>query len=403
MKRSLPTVLAVLAGLAAVLLAFVISLAPAGPAGAVIDPTLPAPPRAGVPSEIVLSGLGPGHGVNGLIGPVGSVSDPAVAYPPPTVGFTTLNEGFAGIILANPGSLQMYCINIRTPTNIGFGYNLGTWGAASVNNVGFVARVLNDFYPNTALPPIGANGISTTADQAAAVQAAIWYFSDNYVLSPADPIQPAVAAIVNTVRLQPPLPSPTPPSLAITPPSATGDAGTLVGPFTITTNDPTGATVAATGASMFTDAAGTTPIANGAKVPNGTQIWLDGAVGTASLKAVAVAQVPTGNVYLYSGNIAGTNVAQKLILANSVTVGANASAEVVFTTATTTTPTTTTTTTTTPTTTTTTAAVSPTATGTLPQTGTNSTRPAYQAGLLLVAIGCFAYAFGRAMRAEHDS
>jgi hypothetical protein len=152
---------------------------------------------------------------------------------------------------------------------------------------------------------------------------------------------------------------------------------------------------------MFTDAAGTNLITNGTKVPNGTQIWLSGAVGTASLKAVAVAQVPTGNVYLYSGNIAGTNVAQKLILANSVTVGANASAEVVFTTATTTTPTTTTTTT--PTTTTTTAAVSPTATGTLPQTGTNGTRPAYEAGLLLVAIGCFAYAFGRAMRAEHDS
>ena len=82
-----------------------------------------------------------------------------------------------------------------------------------------MARLLNDYYPNTAQPPIGANGITTTADQAAAVQAAIWYFSDNYVVSASDPLfQSAVASIVNTVRLQPPLPSPTPPSLQIAPP-----------------------------------------------------------------------------------------------------------------------------------------------------------------------------------------
>ncbi len=76
-------------------------------------------------------------------------------YPPSTAGFTPLNEGFAGVILANPGSLQMYCINILTPTNIGYGYNLGTWDEANVYNVGFVARLLNDYYPNTAQPPIG--------------------------------------------------------------------------------------------------------------------------------------------------------------------------------------------------------------------------------------------------------
>ena len=154
----------------------------------------------------------------------------------------------------------MYCINILTPTAIGYGYNLGTWDAANVNNVGFVELLLDQYYPNTALPAIGSPGVVNGAAQAAAVQAAIWYFSDNYVIAPSDPIAPAVALIVNAVRVQTPSPAPTPPSLTITPPaSTTGDVGTLVGPYTVVTNDPAGATVTATGASMFADAAGTTP------------------------------------------------------------------------------------------------------------------------------------------------
>ena len=52
-------------------------------------------------------------------------------------------------------------------------------------------------------------------------------------------LQAAVASIVNTVRVQTPLPAPTPPSLQITPPaSTTGDVGTLVGPYVVVTDDP---------------------------------------------------------------------------------------------------------------------------------------------------------------------
>src|SRR6476620_3946637 len=119
----------------------------AGSASAVWTPGLQGTPRAGVPSEIVLSGIGPGHSVSGVIGPLGVASDPAVAYPPDTTGFTAQDEGFAGVIFGQPPAgppptLSMYCINIRTPTNIGFGYNLGTWGEANVTNVGFVSLVL---------------------------------------------------------------------------------------------------------------------------------------------------------------------------------------------------------------------------------------------------------------------
>jgi len=139
------------------------TMAIATPAAAFWDPSLGGTPRVGAPSEITLSGIGPGHSVSGFIGPVGSVSDPTVPYPTTTPpGFTAKDESFAGVIEATPDGggtpLQMYCINILTPTNIGFGYDLGQWGDANVNNVGFVARLLNDYYPNTASPTIPSPG-----------------------------------------------------------------------------------------------------------------------------------------------------------------------------------------------------------------------------------------------------
>ena len=89
----------------------------------------PGQPREEVPTEVILDTTGPGHGVSGFIGPAGVPSNPAVAYPPPTTGYTPLNEGFAGVILTSPPgptgpTLQMYCIDILTPTGPGYGYNL---------------------------------------------------------------------------------------------------------------------------------------------------------------------------------------------------------------------------------------------------------------------------------------
>ena len=64
---------------------------------------------------------------------------------------------------------------------------------------------------------------------------------------------------------------------------------------------------------------------------SGAQIWLrsEGA-GAATLSATATATVPTGNVYLYSGNVNGVNDAQKLILAQTGTLTTTASASVDF-------------------------------------------------------------------------
>ena len=48
---------------------------------------------------------------------------------------------------------SLYCIDILTLTYGGVGYNLGTWDASNVNNVGFVAYLLNHYFPNVPTAP----------------------------------------------------------------------------------------------------------------------------------------------------------------------------------------------------------------------------------------------------------
>ena len=127
----------------------------------------------------------PGQSVTGFIADPGSSFNPVVdGYPTsnPSTDFTAKDEGFAGVIHGAPpgggATLNLYCIDIDTDTWGGIGYALGSWDASNVQNVGYVARILNEYYPNTNQPVL-ANDNET----AAAVQAAIWFFSDRYVLN----------------------------------------------------------------------------------------------------------------------------------------------------------------------------------------------------------------------------
>ena len=227
----------------------------------------------------------------------------------------------------------LYCIDIRTYVYPQMGYGLGSWDAASVPNVGYVARILDEYYPNNPNAPAGL----TDDQKAAAAQAAIWYFSDGFVLSTSDSVlHDAVANIVGTIQAEGPLVKPPPPTLKISPPQLSGPAGSVLGPFTVTTNNPVrrgghrrrgfrsapDATVSITGGTMFSDAAGTKQINNGDSVPSGQTIWVRSASGSSSavLEATATAIVPSGNVYLYDGNTAGYKQAQKLILATPATL-----------------------------------------------------------------------------------
>ncbi len=273
--------------------------------------------------EITMTGVGPGQAVTGFVADASNPFDPVVdGYPAsnPTEGFTRKDEDFAGIIHGTPAGggaqLDLYCIDIFTETSPGDGYALGTWDAANVPNVGYIARVLQEYYPNTEQPA----SLTALGEKAAAVQAAIWFFSSRYVLSTSDPVYAATVAIVDQVIAQGPLTQPPPSSLTLTPSKLSGPSNGVLGPFTVSTGSGQ-ATVTATGANMFSDAAGTVPIADGATVPSGQEIWLRSTAGpaVAALQATATATVPTGNVYLYTGNAGGTE-AQSLILAEEAAV-----------------------------------------------------------------------------------
>jgi len=279
-----------------------------------------------------MTGTGAGEAVAGFIAntdsPFNPVTDP---YPTtnPTSGFTQLNESFAGIIEGAPpgggATLELYCVDLNTMTAVGAGYQLGAWTDDNVPNIGYVTQILDTYYPNTDEPA----GLTNVNDKAAAVQAAIWFFSDRYVLSTIDPLHDVVASIVAAVIAAGPVTKQPAPSLAITPPSATGSAGSAVGPFTVTSSAP--ATVSATGAEMYSDASATTPIPNGTTVSSGTKIWLESSSpSSAILQASAEATVPTGNVYLYDHNVPSLPDAQKLILAETATLETTVTASAQF-------------------------------------------------------------------------
>ena len=321
-----PVVLALLAA------AFLLQVASAQ---AVVRTRTPAPPPAGrsnTNTDLILRDLGSGQSVQGYIANPGNPFDPvADGYPVsnPGVGWRRQDESFAGVILGRPvgggADLKLYCIDINTETRIGYGYFLGSWDASNVKNVGYVARLLNEYYPNTNEPA----SLTDLNQKAAAVQAAIWFFSDSYVLSTSDPLRAAVVAIVNKARVDGPLVEPPPPTLTISPGQLSGPAGRVLGPYTVNSSNlarrrhlraSPNATVTATGAEMFSDADATQSIPNGAVVPSGTKIWLRSTGPShAVLQATAQATVPTGNVYLYDGN-SGVADAQRLILAQTATL-----------------------------------------------------------------------------------
>ena len=313
-----------------------ITVLAAPPAWATPVPTLPgSSPRAGSPTQMVMSGTGSGQGVTGFIADAGNSFDPVTeGYPTsnPTTGFSAKNEGFAGIIFgrATDGSntqLSLYCFDINTNTSPGINYVLGSWNASNVPNVNYVAQVLNNYYPKTNEPA----ALTDPNQKAAAVQAAIWFFSDRYVLNTSDPLHDVVSGIAAAVIAKGPASPPEPPSVNITPDTLSG-TGSILGPFTVTATGPaTAAGVTALGADMFRDAEATDPIPAGTTVPSGTQIWLkQTGQNVAVLQATAKATVPQNNVYLYDGTN-GVPDAQRLILAQDATLTTTVNAKALFT------------------------------------------------------------------------
>ena len=301
------------------------------PAQAVFSGPQPGPIVPAVEAEITVIGSGAGQFALGGIPPVGSTFD-ITSYPADVPAGYETERPYASVINTrdSEGNLQeMYCIDLRTPTFGGLGYVSGTWGEANVPNVGYLNRVLNSYYPDQ--PGLPAEAPSD-AVRAAAVQSAIWFFSDGFVLEDTDPLRPYVQAIVDSVLAAGPLTEPPAPDISITPPTAAGPVDGVTGPFTVTAGGGAELTVSApAGYELFSDPAGTVPVVN--PVASGSQIWVRNTAQTTDpvvITARAAVTVETGTAYLYANTNPQVAAAQKLILATNAEIQSQAEATAEF-------------------------------------------------------------------------
>ncbi|WP_347232284.1 LAETG motif-containing sortase-dependent surface protein [Streptomyces sp. Root66D1] len=226
------------------------------------------------------------------------------------------------------GTLQTYCIDIRTEAKHDFDYKEVGWGESSLHNndnAGKILWVLENAYPKNSAEALGAKlGVDLSKNEAAAgTQAAIWTFSDDVRATPrsADAKKLTDFLLKEAVKLQEPKAS-----LSLSPSSVAGKAGDKIGPITVATNAETAKLQAAAGTPdgvKVVDKAGK-PVT---EAKNGDEVFFDvpagTADGTAELTASATTKVSLGRAFV---SIDGPS--QTLILAGSSdsTVTAKASA-----------------------------------------------------------------------------
>ncbi|MFJ3490661.1 thioester domain-containing protein [Leifsonia aquatica] len=285
------------------------------PAGAVPNPGDPIGSGPGdIATETTIGQLLNIGSVNGGQNPAVEATTPYPGAPGVPVSNQTTAQAVLRDITDQVGPIQglAYCIDLNTDTTVGVNYRLGPWTDANVPNLTYVNYILTHYFPNVPSAPAG-----TAIQKVEAVQAAIWYFTDHFVLAASDPVRAATEAIVldaqnNAGGIAPPLPT-----LTISPSTAqVPTTGDIVGPFTVGGTAPSG-TLQALGVQVFADAAGTQPLADGATVAQGSQLWMKYLSTTTpqGFRLTAIQSVVQGNVFLYDGSNAGRSAAQKLILA----------------------------------------------------------------------------------------
>lgn len=235
----------------------------------------------------------------------------------------SFTAGLMGMTIDGASGAAGYCIDIGTTIEPGeSGLGEVDWETSGVPDLDTVGRILAAYHPNGS-GPAGYEITGTDAQRAAATQAAIWHVTDGFELTVGDNdpvIEANYAAILAAVDADA-LPSSGQPdvSLSIASPDVTsGEAGTPVGPFVVSTTASAVTLTPGAGVSV-TDGEGV-PLAG--PIVDGTEFFLLSDVdATATVTASAEATVHAGRAFVKDGS-------QRLILATSVatTVDAEASA-----------------------------------------------------------------------------
>ncbi len=316
-KRARPAIIGVLMVLAAAGL----TATSVAPAQAVPDPGPPPALGDTLASQVTVNAF---PLIGSAAGAQDPTNDPTLGYPAFPGALTPGNVTTAQIQLKDTFGSALglaYCVDLSTETRVGTNYDAGDWTQTTVPNLDYVAYILGAYFPNTSAP----TGLSST-DKTAAVQAAIWFFTDHFILTDTSPLRSATGAIVADALANAPGSQPAIPELSVTPASGgVPTNGDLVGPFTINGNVTT-AVVEQLGVQLYRDAAGTQPIASGDTVAVGSSVWAAYVSTTVpqGFRVSAVVAHLQGSVYLYNGTNPGLGAAQKVILASTALLPARA-------------------------------------------------------------------------------
>lgn len=329
----------------------------------------------------------------------------------------TIPTNLLGFTMSDGTQLGMYCVEIHTDIDAEHDMVERPWDdypdpdSPFNKNRAKINWVLHHGYPALSLDAITAqlppthDGIDVL-EAIAATQAAVWHYSDGVDLNRDDPLsgdasddEDAADALAlydyltgpaNTGIDEAPLPA-----LTIDPTEHDGQAGSRIGPFTVSSNATVGQLTADLPDGVHvTDAEGKDPGA----IKDGSKLYVDVPAGTpdgdGTFKLTASANVDTGRLFV--GENYAKNPTQSLIVAAAVKTTLTATASAKWTAAA---PTTTTTppSTTVPPTTTTSAA--PTPQGGLAETGASVLTPIV-IGLVLVGAGVGALLFLRRRRSS---
>jgi Domain of unknown function (DUF5979)/Thioester domain len=285
-------------------------------------------------TDLVVAALEQGTDITGGIEPVGF--DPFAGYPAAPTPGASVQTNWAGTLRVQETvepfrTALVYCIDLTTSTYVGIHYNVGDWTEANVPNLGFVQYILTHYFPFVAGEPAAA---PNDVVRAAAIQAAIWYFTDRYVLAADAPVRSYTQAIVDDALANGPASEPAPPNLDLVPDHLRApDTGDIVGPLVVD-GDVSGTLTEVNELEVFRDAAGTQPVTVGSTVSPGDRLWVRSSPSgaqpppEAGIQISAQAVFNVGVVLLYDESNPGVDSAQKLVLAQERTLTVNVAADV---------------------------------------------------------------------------
>lgn len=211
------------------------------------------------------------------------------------------------------GDLLTYCIDLNHPLSFRQPYTETEWAdtGISAGNLANILWILGHSRPNVPdADVLAAAGVTDAGSNVpeivyAGTQAAIWHYSDGLTLTPRTDETDytvtqydAIAAIYKYLTSAANTGQNGAPTLTITPPSANGLVGDLLGPFTVDTTAPSIALTASTGATLL-GADKTTPVTS---VGNGGQFWVKLAqAGSATVTGEGQGFVAEGRAFVVKG------------------------------------------------------------------------------------------------------